>query len=68
MISPIDYKEHRITHPLLLTIIEAGTKGGELKEDTLGNSINVNSGSAKKIKGCEVTARYQEVTSINTDC
>ena len=42
-----DYKEPRKTHPLLLTKIETGTKGGKLNKDPVGDSFEVVSGSAK---------------------
>ena len=43
-----DDKERIKTHPLLLTKIKAGTKGGELNQGPVGDSIKVNYGIATK--------------------
>ena len=42
---PINYngdKEHRKTHPFLMPKIAAGTKGEELKKNTVGGSMKIN--------------------------
>ena len=44
MNCPIDYdddEQHRKTHPILLPKIEVGTKGGELKKNSLGGNMKI---------------------------
>ena len=50
---PINYdddKERRKTHPFLMPKIEAGTKGGELKKNSVGGSMKSNKTALGKIR------------------